>query len=373
MNLLSIDTESCDGSAIDGSLCSVGYTLFDEKFNILSQKDILVNPLPQVFKLSSYGKAPRINLAYEERVFRASPRFKEVYGEIKKLFENVLVLGFSFTNDIAYLNDACDKFGLPRIDFKYIDVQTIYSIYKGEKRQVGLSRIAEEFGIEFTEHRSDEDARATGLILKKITEQLGVNTDELIIKYELILGENGLEPRYMSYGAKEREKFDKSVKSVKKILIEEFKSGLAAVEKKIPFKLSGKSFCFAEDIEYGDVDLFRSLIFALHERGVRVVKAVSECNVFVRIKDGYGDRYFNAKARISAGEKIRIINFDYLKSLLGEYALLDFSDDNKVLSSHYERAEIYKREKAKLKKSSAKKVINRVKNEKFSFSIGEAK
>ena len=78
MKYLFYDIESCSGNYQDGSLCSFGYCLTDENFNVLKKEDILVNPAPKTFALL-YGKKPRIHLAYEESEFRKAGKFPAHY------------------------------------------------------------------------------------------------------------------------------------------------------------------------------------------------------------------------------------------------------------------------------------------------------
>ena len=356
MKIVSIDTESCNGCSYDGSLCSVGYCVFDENFNITEQKDVLVNPLPKEFRLSSYGKAPEIKLGYDEKTFRSAPRFSGVYEEVKKLFDGeVLVLGFSFNNDISYLNDACDKFNLERFKFSYLDVQKIYALQKGDKRQVGLASMASEYGITFAEHRSDEDARATGLIMKGILESENLDLKGIVEKYEIIYGKNGAEPKYMDSQVYIRQKYDKTLKPVKKILIDEYRASLVVPEKREPCVYSGKTLCFAEYIEYADADEFRSLLKRLNDCGVKTVRDVGECNVFVKSADGYGERYTKAVIRRDAGEGIKIITYDEFIDRTGGYEKLIFNDDEKILKDYYARVELRKKEKALFKMKNKKR------------------
>lgn len=376
MRLLSLDTESCTGGVNDGSLCSIGYALFDEQMQLLEQKDILINPLPEKFRLCAYGKPAEIQFSYTEAEFRAAPRFSGVYEQFKGLFdENTVVLGFSFSNDIRYINNACEKFGLPRIPFKYLDVQTIYALYVGKKEQRGLSKVAEEFGITFAEHRSDEDARATGLILKNIMQKLNLTLPELIKKYGLSFGSNGLEPKGMTSAIYESQKYDKNLKPVKKILIDIFKGSLQykkVVNKN--FKYANKCICFAEDIEYDNVDYFRSLIKTIMDKGVKcIVRDVDECNVFVRRDDAFGDRYFKASGRLDRGDGITIVDYTAFMSEVGEVALLDFPNDKQVLQKYYAERERIKREKQLLKKTASANAYKKVFGGNFSFSVAEKK
>ena len=130
MEYLVIDTESCTGRSDDGSLCSIGYAVCDENFNVIEKEDILINPLPKRFLVGDKKNAKRtgVTFAYTVEEFRKAPRFCDLYDRIKSIFSGRTVLGFSMANDVKYLNDACDSFSLPRIEYNFYDVQFIYQL-----------------------------------------------------------------------------------------------------------------------------------------------------------------------------------------------------------------------------------------------------
>ena len=65
MNYLFFDIECCDGNHI----CSFGYVICDEHFNILKKEDIIMNPQKK-FKLGRAGFDPKIHLAYTVETFQ---------------------------------------------------------------------------------------------------------------------------------------------------------------------------------------------------------------------------------------------------------------------------------------------------------------
>ena len=135
MKYLCFDIESCDGGR-GGSLCSFGYCIADENFNIIESDDILVNP-KKAFNKRLFGSV--IKLAYSEEQFRAAPKFPDVYSRIRQLFDNVTVIGFSVLNDVNYLADAIRAYGLEQIHYEFYDVQLMYGIARKESRSYSLS------------------------------------------------------------------------------------------------------------------------------------------------------------------------------------------------------------------------------------------
>ena len=85
MKYLFLDIECSNGSDI----CSIGYVIADDKFNVIQQKDMLINPESK-FVLSNRAGTQGIKLAYSEQEFYAAPAFPHRYEEIKSLLEDPL-------------------------------------------------------------------------------------------------------------------------------------------------------------------------------------------------------------------------------------------------------------------------------------------
>lgn len=258
MEYLVIDTESCTGRADDGSLCSLGYAVCDENLNVIKQEDVLINPLPKRFFIGDKKNFKRtgIEFAYTVDEFRKAPRFNLHYSKIAQLFKGRIILGFSMSNDVKYLNDACDKFDLPRIEYKYYDIQFIYQLLHPEETSVGLKTLNEKYGIEYLAHRSDEDAVGSVLLLKKFLESDGLTFAEVVKKYKLHKGFNSTEGYHScfaeavidgNYGLK----ISKRIQGVI----------LANYLKNLPYLNSpAEKVCFSHKIEKGDVNFVRTLI-----------------------------------------------------------------------------------------------------------------
>ena len=107
MKYLFFDIECADGGK--ATICSFGYVLCTLSFEVLEQRDILVNPESEFF-CDDKGKGD-FTLAYPHEAFYAAPTFDKVYDEIKALLEapDVYVVGHSVDNDIKFLNMACKR------------------------------------------------------------------------------------------------------------------------------------------------------------------------------------------------------------------------------------------------------------------------
>ena len=340
MQLLSYDIESCSGGVEDGSLCSFGYCLGDESFNIIKQEDILVNPAPKKFSLSNtYSKKKYIELAYPESQFREAPKFNKQYNNIVSKFNgDILVVGYAVDNDVKYLNNACDFYHLKRIPFKFIDVAQIYMIVNNENHLTGLQDVAKAMGIEFVAHRSDEDARATLIILQKICEREELTLKELLEKYEIIPGENKKDRTRPTYNKKylDGRGENKRTKKHLDILYDVYDDHLKIPNEIKKNILSGKNIILNDRLRYSDADYIRSLQKAMIGYGARLTEDTFLGNIYVSYK-GCKQEGFMSRARGKNGQKMRIMYEDEFFKLIGEFEKLHFDNDSKIIIDYLEK------------------------------------
>ena len=324
MKILSFDIESCNGNPREASLCSFGYVISDENFNILEKKDILVNPVPKRFTLGNkWGKG--IKLAYPEKQFRASPLFCEVYEQINSLFESAdLIVGFSIINDLNYINCACCYYSLNNFKFAFIDVQDIYAILHNGERS-SLDKIMKEYGVDFIVHRSDEDAYVTLLLLKKICEETNLTVIELLDYYGIVKGQNGQGGYKVSYSlAQMTEKYGlKRTSKLNKFLF------LKHVEKKKKIKgeLNGKRIHFSKKVIGEDLDRCRNLVNALYLKGAVYSLSLEECNILVTLDK---EELLNGELAFSEKGKAKIITLSEFVKFIGEYQKEYFNDTQEI-------------------------------------------
>ena len=190
MNYLAFDIEAANGYK-PYSICSIGVVIADENLNIISQRNIWINPKTK-YDLDGTRKNVGINLHLDTELINSSPDFSEIYDEISSLLTNpdYLVVGHAVESDVHMLNAACKHYNLPSINFRFICSQLLYRLDTQAKEVRGLDKIADELNITFNFHSSDEDARVSMLTLKYLTEKNKLNVNELIEKYNVRIGEN---------------------------------------------------------------------------------------------------------------------------------------------------------------------------------------
>ena len=330
MQYLIIDTESCTGKSNDGSLCSLGYAVADENFNIIERNDLLINPLPKRFAVGDKKNLKRtgVMFAYGVDEFRRAPTFKERYNEIKRLFEGRLVLGFAMANDVKYLNDACDKYSLSRIEYKYMDVQLAYRLLNPDANSIGLKTLAEKYGIKYLEHRSDEDAVVSLHVLNGILAENQVKYDDFVRDYEIVYGVNDSKGHHSPYSIAEfrGEKGLSVSHRLKSLVYSDYLS-------KLPKRHKGEIYCFAYAVERYDVDILRTVINAIYRNGDSYNRDGGICTIYVTKAHNDEDERL-ALIRQTSKRLKRVITFDELKKELNVTKADSFDDTEFLIDFH---------------------------------------
>lgn len=169
-----------------GKICSLGYVICDDDLNIIESEDVVMNPECDFdwYLLSGKGEC---KLAYSKDYFRTKPNYEAYYKDIKKLFTtgNRYIAGFAVSNDVGFVNDACERYELPYIQFRAFDLER-YLEHKYEKKQK-LVEWAEEFGVnvaKFQSHKSEDDAIMTMLCLKAECMRTGESIEQILTSKE---------------------------------------------------------------------------------------------------------------------------------------------------------------------------------------------
>lgn len=181
---LFFDIESIDRKS--KYICTFGYVLTDENFNVLDKKDIIINP--DVVEYDWYVLKNMFYYTKEDAV--SSPIFSDVYKEIDALINSsdIVVLGYAITNDLDYLRNDYERAGLDYSFLSGFDIQTFYKKINGLENGLKLFKLANVFGIDtskFIEHKSDDDAFVSMLIAKHYCDVLNLSLDEFIAKYDI--------------------------------------------------------------------------------------------------------------------------------------------------------------------------------------------
>ena len=288
MNYLFFDIEcaNCDGG--NGKICSFGYVLTDEKFNIKEYTDLLINPKAR-FKLKGWGNKSYITLAYPEADFLDSPDFTYYYEKIKNLLtaDDTLIFGYAPENDAGFLRSEFERYNLPRVDFTFYDVQRLFKAECGEEggNLCSLSAACDALGAEaeFTSHKSCDDAFATMKVLEAIC-KLKENTPlELVQKNENIRGElkNGeVSALYFKPKTELKPGEENYIKGINK---DDFKYLLRRLSgRQLRGALNRKRICISWLYEYKHFREMLWIVKSISDNGGRYTHKVAECEIFVK-------------------------------------------------------------------------------------------
>ncbi|MBQ7224392.1 MAG: hypothetical protein IJX06_02410 [Clostridia bacterium] len=186
MNYLFFDIECCDGT----HMCSFGYALCDEKFNIIKSDDILINPEAEYFR--GMRKHAGFSLAYTEAQMKKAPAFPQRYEFIKNLLTapDQINIGHAVYNDAGFIKTACDRYALACPEFEFCDTQSMFKTFAKENaieqnpnEDVGLDTMTTLLDLQvYSEdiHRSDADAVETMHAFSEMVKRSGKSVTDFI-------------------------------------------------------------------------------------------------------------------------------------------------------------------------------------------------
>ena len=311
MRYLFYDVECSNCFNGEGKICSFGYVITDEDFNVLEKNDLVMNPASRFYLRRKEGR-PEIELAYSEEYFRAQPKFDKFYEKIKYMLEepDQIVMGHSILNDVKHLAYQCKRYKFPCINYRFGDSQLIYKkfVQHGSGSQVGLARICEEFDIHPEHlHRSDDDAWATMEFVKIICKQKHVSLYRLLSDNPECTGEiNNFEITMNGVSVTRSKRFLQR-------MLEEYVKTLRPAQ---GGELEGKRICMSRKFERDNADLCGYFAKKTFELGGRYTRNAMRANVLVMADDEPCTREKAIRADGKLSKRVQFITLDEFKSLL---------------------------------------------------------
>ena len=276
MKFLAFDIEAANGY-MPSSICSVGVVIADEQFNIISRENVWINPKTK-YNLNGTRANVGIDLHLDKALLDASPDFSQVYPRLKSLLTDpqYVVLGHAVDSDVRMLNKACERYRLPSIDFEFICSQLLYRLYKGDKEVKGLNKIADDLGVTFQQHNSEEDAYVSMLTLKYLVESSGMSVAELLDKYHVRKGVNNNFEMTRPVSIEGQV----SKKKLTQVAIERIKEHVSTV-KRASNEYRNKAFCLARSLELSDSEELYAVLDKIVSKGGRYTAKLFKGNVYV--------------------------------------------------------------------------------------------
>lgn len=167
MDFVAIDFETANGKR--SSACSIGIVevksgkVVDKKHLLIKPPVLYFNP----FNVSIHG--------IREDDVRDKPQFNEIWPEIKRYFEENIVIAHNASFDMSVLRNVLDTYGL-----KYPETFYSCTIVMAKKLWPNLSSyrlnvLADHMGIKLNHHNAEEDALACAQIALEACRVTGVN------------------------------------------------------------------------------------------------------------------------------------------------------------------------------------------------------
>ena len=322
-----------------GKICSFGYVITDEHFNVITKNDILVNPHSR-FHLYGHGNHPGITLGYDERTFNSSPDFPHHYKKIREILTapNRMIFGFSVMSDAGYIKSECERFHKEMFDYEFYDIQRIYTDFKKLDNTPSLIKCAHEYGVLDSQdvHKSDDDSYFTMRVLKGLCQETGLTPEELIEKFphcKCWCKSNEINSEFLKY--KEALKAQKLTKM--EVLTsspranwmhatvssgDEFTSYLrhVFVDKSNKTYLTSKKVCISSLYEEYHFNEMMNIVSLLAKNGAKYTRHAYECDIFVTYKiiDKNGNEYkcYRKEKAQSINDNEREIEFITVEELL---------------------------------------------------------
>ena len=336
MNLLFIDIE-CANCKDGGKLCEFGYVLTNSNFNLISQENILINPMsefdPYVIKnMLNFSKAD----------YEVSPKFSDVYSKIYSLLtaNETLIVGHTVGGDAVHIGDDCVRYKLPTPDFAYVDVVELFKAYDGSKNATSLVKMCSIFEISTGEnvHSAGVDAFLTMQVAKALCQKQQTGFLELVKAIPQSKGS------IKDYAKKLQEKrnYEKFIEectalgvklttSAQASVIRLFKKHVFIKGKSSLEKLNGKAVCISGNLELTEYNKTLNLIQLIKNNGGITVSQPTKCDVFIKYdlftKDNepvFCKKLDAIYGLIEKGKKIEILSLaEFLSSIECENETLD--------------------------------------------------
>ncbi len=288
-----IECATCKGGK--GKICTFGYVLVDENFNIITSEDIIINP---GIKRKEYDWYVVKNiLAYPVSEIEKHPNFKENYSTIKNLLTNPnhITLGFDVYNDLKYINDECLRCREDEIKIKSYDVQDFYKQFSGNKNSVSLFKLAKELDIDTSdlkEHKSVDDAILTMRVAKIICEKMDTKIFTLFELCDKSIVESNKKPNPEKVFAKKLKK----------------------LEDKYPDRKNWEVICLSNTIKPTSIQGRLNLIKQIFKHNYNYTNSTSNCNYFVTGSDN--ENLFCDKNNEEINKNIKKITIGDLSKML---------------------------------------------------------
>ena len=360
MRYLFFDIECCNGRDI----CEFGYVITDIEFNILEKDDFTINPENR-FNLTGKTDGRDLELYYPYATYYKSPKFTYFYDRIKELIEypDQLIVGHAISNDAGFIRNACMRYKLGPINFKFADTQRMYSKFTNFRRSISLETAGENLNVERPKylHKSDDDSELTMNLVKEMCNELECSLEELIELCDSCSGKSeNFNIKYDDAEIRQKKRYEAAKSGINNNIrghnyrmFLQFLDGVKPQGDIIESLLNGKSLCVSLNYEIGHFKEMLSLVQLLTNHNATYKMRASDNDIFVSCscKDDEGNERFCTRLKhvneaIAEGKNIQIISFEELLNILNvkeeDLSSMPFPED----SSFYKKPRSRQKKKA---------------------------
>lgn len=362
MRYLFFDIECCNGRDI----CEFGYVITDTEFNILEKDDFTINPENR-FNLTGRTDGRDLELYYPYSTYYKSQKFPYFYDRIKELIEytDQLIVGHALSNDAGFIRNACKRYKLGPINFKFADTQRMYSEFTNFIRSISLETAGENLNVKRPKylHKSDDDSGLTMNLVKGMCAQLECSLEELIELCDSCSGKSeNFDIKYDDAKIRQKKRYESAKSGINnnirgrnyKMFLQ-FLEGVKSHGDIIKSSLNGKTLCVSLNYEIGHFKEMLSLVQLLTNHNATYKMRASDNDIFVKCscKNDEGNERFctglkHVNEAIEEGKTIQIMTFEELLSILG------VTEEDLSSMPFPEESSFYKKPRPRQKKKTPK-------------------
>lgn len=362
MRYLFFDIECCNGRDI----CEFGYVITDTEFNILKKEDFTINP-ENKFNLTGRSDGRDLELYYPYSTYYKSQKFPFFYDRIKELIEypDQLIVGHAISNDAGFIRNACKRYKLGPINFKFADTQRMYSEFTNFRNSISLETAGERLNVEKPKylHKSDDDSELTINLVKGMCKELECSLEELIELCDSCSGKSeNFDIKYDDAEIRQKKRYESAKSGINNNIrgrnyrmFLQFLDGVKPQGDIIESPLNGKTLCVSLNYEIGHFKEMLSLVQLLTNHNATYKMRASDNDIFVicSCKDEEGNERYCSRLKhvneaIEEGKTIQIITFEELLSILG------VTEEDLSSMPFPEESSFYKKPRPRQKKKTPK-------------------
>lgn len=273
---------------------------------------------------------------YPYSTYYKSQKFPFFYDIIKELIEypDQLIVGHAISNDAGFIRNACKRYKLAPINFRFADTQRMYSEFTNFRNSISLETVGERLNVEKPQylHKSDDDSELTMNLVKGMCNELECSLEELIELCDSCSGKSeNFEIKYDDAEIRQKKRYESAKSGINNNIrgrnyrmFLQFLDGVKPQGDIIESPLNGKTLCVSLNYEIGHFKEMLSLVQLLTNHNATYKMRASDNDIFVTCscKDEEGNERYCSRLKhvneaIEEGKSIQIMSFEELLTILG--------------------------------------------------------